>query len=96
MTQTSLAVGGQDAPVGRRAVQVEPVAFAAVGGRQHDRGAVDDHAQVADQARVEDRVQVAAVGPAALLVPVQGGLRWVDRGMARSDGRWWMAESQCS
>ena len=68
-----MPVGGAQGAVGRRPVQVEGVADAPVPGRQHHGIAVHDHAEVADQAGVQDGVEVGSVGPAALAEPVQRG-----------------------
>lgn len=57
------------------AVQVEGVAVAAVDGGKDHGGAVQDDAQVAEQAGVEDGVQVGAVGAAPLLGPGEAAAR---------------------
>jgi len=52
-------------------VQVERVAETAVPGGEHAWRAVGEDPDVADQSGVEHRVQVVAIGPAALAVPSQ-------------------------
>src|SRR6185437_12287070 len=68
-----LPVGRPERAVRRGPVQVQGVACAPVGGRQHGRHAVGHHAEVADEAGVEHLVEGGAIGLAARAVPAQGG-----------------------
>ena len=72
MTQTGPPSSSAQVAGAGGAVQVDGVADAAVAGGQHDRGAVADQAEVADQPGVEHGVQVGAVGAGALAQPGDG------------------------
>ncbi len=67
----------------RGAVQVEVIALAPVERRDHDRRAVAQEADVADEAAVEDRVDRRAVIVAALAQPLDARARRGRAGLAR-------------
>ncbi len=65
--------------VGRGSVQVDDVAAARIGGRQHNGRAVLGKAHVADEPLVEDGVDGPAIVGAALFLPTEGRARRAGR-----------------